>query len=85
MNTASELIDRFGGPTAFGKAIDVRPSAASEMKRRQSIPVVYWQRLVEAAHERAFEDVTYESLTVMHSPPQAPADEPADTAAEVAG
>lgn len=79
MSTASELIDRFGGPTAFGKAIDVRPSAASEMKRRQSIPVVYWQRLVQAAHEFAFEDVTYESLTAMHSPPAAPSAEPVET------
>lgn len=52
----------------------MRPSAASEMKRRQSIPVIYWQRLVEAARERAFDGVTYESLTVMHSPPQAPND-----------
>lgn len=68
MSTASELIDRFGGPTAFGRIIEVRPSAASEMKRRQSIPVVYWQRLVEAARQRDFDDVTYESLTAMHSP-----------------
>jgi hypothetical protein len=47
-----DLIDAFGGSTAFARIIGLKPSTASEMKRRQSIPVPYWPKVVEAAGEK---------------------------------
>lgn len=52
MVDAAEIIEAFGGPTAFGRAIGVKPSAASEMKRRKSIPVRHWPNVLNAARER---------------------------------
>lgn len=49
MNTVTDIIDACGGTSAFARLLEVKPSTASEMKRRQSIPVDYWPRLVRAA------------------------------------
>jgi hypothetical protein len=52
MQSVGEIIEAFGGVTAFGKAIGVAVSTASEMKRRDSIPVRHWQRVLAAAKKR---------------------------------
>lgn len=49
MKTINELYEKFGGSGAVAKAIQVKPSAASEMRRRKSIPVKYWPSLIEQA------------------------------------
>lgn len=67
MNTVDEVFVKFGGPTALGRAIGVKPSAASEMRRRSSIPVSYWKQLVEAALERGIEGLTYDRLVSIHT------------------
>lgn len=46
--TVPEIIDSFGGAAAFARAIGIKPSTASEMKRRRGIPVPHWPRLVAA-------------------------------------
>lgn len=51
MKTINELYEKFGGSGAVAKAIRVKPSAASEMRRRKSIPVRYWPLLIEQAVE----------------------------------
>ncbi len=51
MKTINELYKSFGGSGAVAKAIRVKPSAASEMRRRASIPVKYWPLLIERAVE----------------------------------
>jgi hypothetical protein len=64
--TVPELIDAFGGPTAFSVVIGKNPSTASEMKRSGSIKPGYWPKIVEAAASRGIRGVTYEHLTMMH-------------------
>lgn len=65
MNTVPEIIDQLGGTTAFGRAIAVKQSAASEMKRRKSIPVTYWPKVIEAATALG-KPVTYDDLVRIH-------------------
>lgn len=67
MDRVEDVFERFGRTGAFADALGVKLSAASEMRRRSSIPVRYWQSLVSAAHERGFGDITYEKLVEMHS------------------
>lgn len=49
MKTINDLYDTFGGSGAVAKVIRVKPSAASEMRRRKSIPVKYWPYLLKEA------------------------------------
>ncbi|MRX33188.1 hypothetical protein GJR93_09200 [Aminobacter sp. MDW-2] len=49
MNTVHDIFDTFGGTGAVARIINVKHSAASEMRRRQSIPVKYWPSLIEHA------------------------------------
>jgi len=68
IRTVSDLIDGFGGATEFSRAIGAKPSTASEMKRRGSIPVTWWPLIVDEAARRGIGGVTFESLTYMHAP-----------------
>lgn len=68
MDTVSDVFTRFEKTSAFADALGLKLSAASEMRRRKSIPVRYWPRLVEAAQERGFNEITYERLVEMHAP-----------------
>jgi hypothetical protein len=61
-----ELIDAFGGATAFARVLDTKPSTASEMKRSGSIRVAYWPKIIAAAAERRIGGVTAETLMRMH-------------------
>lgn len=64
--TVPGLIDRFGGISAFARLIGAaRASTASEMKRRASIPVKHWPKVVEAAGKAGF-DLSAEDLVQMH-------------------
>jgi hypothetical protein len=67
MASVEHVFERFGGPTAVASALGVKVSAASEMRRRSSIPVRYWRRLVAAASERGMGEFTYDLLVEMHS------------------
>lgn len=62
MNSFVQIIDAFGGPSAFGEAIGIPDSHARAMKARKSIPDGYWLKVVEAARERGIKDVTLESF-----------------------
>jgi len=68
MRFVPDLIDAFGGPTAFAAVIGKKPSTASEMKRNGSVPPKYWRTIVQAAAERGIDGVTYETLAMMHTP-----------------
>ncbi|KTS07926.1 hypothetical protein SB2_02840 [Methylobacterium radiotolerans] len=55
MRTVSDIIDALGGSTAFGRicGFTKNPGArGSDMRQRESIPVVYWPRIVEYARAR---------------------------------
>jgi hypothetical protein len=66
MVTVETVFETFGGPTAVANAIGVKPSTASEMRRRASIPVRYWPALVMAANEQGFA-INNDALVKMHS------------------
>jgi hypothetical protein len=69
MQTVDDVFKKFGGPTALADAVGIKISAASEMRRRNSIPVRYWPRLVDAARARRIQ-LTYDHLVSMHSTPR---------------
>lgn len=62
MDSFAQIIDRFGGAPAFGKAVGIPDSHARAMKARDSIPDGYWSRMVAAAAENSIEGVTLELL-----------------------
>jgi hypothetical protein len=62
MNNFSDIIDAFGGYAPFSAAIGITENHAGVMKHRNSIPSVYWKRVVEAARERNIKRVSYEVL-----------------------
>jgi hypothetical protein len=64
--TVDSLIAKFGGPYAFARAIAVNPSTATEMKRRQSIPVPHWPKVIAAAAQHGIGGVDSDALMQMH-------------------
>lgn len=67
MLSVSTLFQNLGGPTKVARILDVGTSTASEMRRRGSIPVKHWPKLVKACASEGVEGVTYERLVEMHS------------------
>lgn len=49
MHNVDDIFRELGGTGAVARMIDVKQSAASEMRRRGSIPVKYWPQLVNGA------------------------------------
>lgn len=47
MNSVEDIFIKLGGTGAVAKIIGVNQSTASEMRRRGSVPVKYWPRLIE--------------------------------------
>lgn len=66
MLTIHDLFDTLGGPGKVAEMMAVKPSTASEMKRRQSIPLKYWDRLIRSSAKEGFE-ISYETLVSLHS------------------
>lgn len=52
----------FGKLADMARVLEVGPSTVSEMRRRNSIPVEYWPRLVEEAERIGRNDLTLEKL-----------------------
>ena len=67
MNTFGDIFEKLGGTGAVARAIEVGHSTASEMRRRKSIPVKYWPRLVDEASKRGVPTITYDRLVAIHS------------------
>ena len=85
MKTIADLMDAFGGVTAFGRVIGKSQSAASEMKRRGAIHVRYWPAVIAAATARGIPGVTAERLMTLHAgevPLPTPANDTRPTSAE---
>lgn len=68
MNTVEDVFLKFEKTSAFADALGLKLSAASEMRRRKSIPVRYWPKLVEAARQRGFAEITNDTLVAIHAP-----------------
>lgn len=56
------VMNRWGTLTALGTDCDVRLVTVQQWKIRDNIPARFWARLVEAAHNRGFNDVTLSLL-----------------------
>jgi hypothetical protein len=67
MQSVSTIFETLGGPTRVARMLDVGFTTASEMKRRGSIPVKYWPRLVAACESQGIEGVTYQRLVEIHT------------------
>ena len=67
MNTVDAIFEAFGGPAALGRAIGIPTEHAAQMKRRKSIPVRWWPKLVAAAKEKGI-PLTDADLIAIHAP-----------------
>lgn len=67
MQSVSYIFETLGGPTKVARILGVGFSTAMEMKRRGSIPVKYWPKLVDACHSVGAQNVTYDQLVELHS------------------
>jgi hypothetical protein len=65
MKTVSDIFEVFGGNAAVARILGVGASTASEMKRRESIPVEYWPALVAEAKTLGRDDVTLEQFVIV--------------------
>ena len=64
--TISEIFEALGGPAELGRAIGITTEHAASMRRRESIPVAYWQRVVSHAKQKKIRNITYETLAIAH-------------------
>jgi hypothetical protein len=62
MQTASDIINVLGGNAKVADFLGVGPSTVSEMKRRNSIPVEYFPKLVKVAEREGVKALTLEKL-----------------------
>jgi len=67
MLTIPTIFDALGGPAPVSRMLGVKPSTASEMKRRQVIPVRLWPALVKLCEQRGVKGVTYDRLVELHT------------------
>lgn len=70
MNTVEDVFVKFEGTSALAGALGLNLSTASEMRRRSSIPVRYWPKLVDAARQRGLNEISYDRLVAIHSKPR---------------
>ena len=66
--SVSELIELWPEPRIanFGRDIGTTVEHAATIKKRNSIPVRFWPRVVEGAHGRSIPDVSYDLLVSLH-------------------
>lgn len=67
MTDLDTIFKDLGGTGKVAEFLGVKPSAASEMRRRKSVPVRYWPKLVIACNEKKIEGINYAALVSMHS------------------
>lgn len=64
--TIPKLFDVLGGPAEVSRWLGVGMSTATEMKRRKSIPVKYWPRIISLALKKNCGLTRYQELAEMH-------------------
>lgn len=67
MLTVDDIFKEFGGPAEMGRVIGKTTEHAASMRRRGSIPVDYWPKIIEAARERGIEIISHETLVGAHT------------------
>jgi hypothetical protein len=68
IETISDIAEKLGGTSAFGRVIGVKQSTASEMRRKNTLPVKYWPQLVDALKAIGV-TFSYEELVKIHIAP----------------
>jgi hypothetical protein len=66
--TVADLIDLWPEPSIanFGRDIGVTVEHAATIRRRGSIPVVYWEDVVDGAYTRKIKGVNFALLVALH-------------------
>lgn len=67
MKTIDDIFDAFNGPAEVARIIGKRTEHATAMRRRGSIPVVYWPSLFAVAKARGISGITYDALVAVHA------------------
>ncbi len=69
IDSIKSLIDQLGGSASISRELGFKhASTVSEMKRRGSIPVEYWDGFIKIAEGRGVEGIDYEKLVRLHTP-----------------
>jgi hypothetical protein len=69
MHTIDDLFEAFGGTSEVARVLNKNHSTASEIKRRASLPVRYWQDIIDSEKGREL-GVTADLLVRIHSVPR---------------
>jgi hypothetical protein len=67
LKSATQIINALGGNAVVARRIGKTPSAVSEMKRRGTIPVRYWNDIASLAGEAGRNEITVERLAALHA------------------
>jgi hypothetical protein len=65
METFSQVIEAFGGPSGYAAALGIPAPHARAMKTRDSISPGYWRRTAAAAVDRNIVWITFEKLAAI--------------------
>ncbi len=63
MQSFAEVIDRFGGPAEFARAVGMKPNAAKQARRRKSLAPRWFTPTAEAAQKRGFAEIDERTLS----------------------
>jgi hypothetical protein len=66
MKTVTDIISLLGSNAEVASGLDVGQSTVSEFKRRNSIPVKYWPKLIGLAHAKNVQ-ITNDILVEVHA------------------
>jgi hypothetical protein len=67
MKTLDDIFAAFKGPAELARVIGKRTEHATAMRRRKSIPVAYWPRIVDEAQARGIDGLNYDALVAIHA------------------
>ena len=62
VNSFSDVIAKFNGPAAFGRAIGMNREAAKQANRRNSLSADWFAATARAAQERGLREITVKKL-----------------------
>jgi hypothetical protein len=62
-----DIFEAFGGQAKTAALLEVTPQAISNMKKRRSIPSLYWPTLVGKAKELENPAITFETLAELQA------------------
>jgi hypothetical protein len=65
--TIEDLFDAFGKIVTFSESVGCGYEAARQMRRRGSIPVKLWPKLIAACEANGIGNVDYEKLVRLHT------------------